>query len=315
MSFDELSNISDDLSVLENDEMIKIQIGDLNTGWLSRDDTFLERISPGNLNRFFRAEHLRKEIEIKNTLDEGIEFLNSKRYPKAVACFDKVLYFDENYSKALYSKSLALYAQGHFVNALRFYKKSKVEDLEYHRMLLEESFHERDNFPKIKRNIYAGDEAAVKGDFKSAVEFYTRALDDSSRFKNRILFKLLNKKAFSLIELERFDEALASFDVSVGVHENDPAYFGRGYCQYKLGFECAESLRRAVLIDKKRLLLKAGIFNELGFYKDGLESYNTFLDNHFAVDSDFKTAIKGKLAASDNLGLEIGDLEMILKEI
>lgn len=232
--------------------MVRIRFGEIETNWMSSNDAFMQRISVENLNRFYPLRHLQKEIQIRNVLDEGIGFLSRKKYAKAIECFDSVIWYDDKYSGALISKSHALYAQGHFVKALRFYRKSSVSDNDYYRMLLKESAGERDNFPRIKRNIYAGDEASSRGEYEKALDFYEKALVNPSKFKNRILFKLLNKKAFVLCELSRFDEALASFDASLGVRKNDTAYFGRGYCQYVLGMDCIESLDMAHKIDKNR---------------------------------------------------------------
>lgn len=304
MSFNELSDDFDNLAIFEKGDRVKIQFGDLKTNWIGRNDSFLERISPENLNEFFLKSHLQKEIEMKNVLDEGISFLDSKKYAKAIACFDEVLYYDSNYSEALASKSHALCGQGHFVKALRYFKRADVEDDEYYRLLLAESSKERDGFPKIKRNIYAGDEAAFRRDFERAVGFYDRALEDSSRFKDRILFKLLNKKAFALVELGRIGEALASFDVSIRVHENDMAYFGHGYCRHELGLDCVDSLSRARRIDKKFLLKKALILNEIDSFEDALECFDEFLANHFTLDDDFSIALQGKVAALDGLSLD-----------
>lgn len=315
MSFNELLDICDEITILENEDKVIIQLGDFKTNWISRNDSFLNRISPENLNQFFLAEHLKKEIEIKNILDDGIGFLNSQKYPKAIDCFDDVLYYDSNYSQALVNKSHALYGQGHFVKALRFFKRSDVEDNDYYKLLLAESSKERDNFPKIKRNIYAGDEAAYKGEFEKAVDFYERALVDPSKFKDKILFKLLNKKAFVLIELKRFDEALASFDVSLRVHENDLAHFGMGYCQHKLGLDCIDSLNKAIDIDKKYLLIKACILNELKCFEDALKCFDEFLANHFILDDDFILALRGKVTALEGLSLDSSHEKEILIQI
>lgn len=315
MSLKELFDISDDLEILENDDMIKITFGDLKTGWISRSDSFLKRIGPENLNEFFPLKHLRKEMEIKNVLDDGIDFLNHEKYARAIACFDKVICYDDAYPEALFNKSRALYGQGHFVKALRFFRKSNVEDNDYYRLLLKKSSEERDSFPKIKRNIYAGDEAASKGELQKAVEFYDKALLNPSKFKDKILFKLLNKKAFALIRLGRFDEASASFEVSLGVHENDAAFFGLGYCRHKLGLDCADSLKKAVSINKKYLLVKAEIFEELECHDEALKCFDEFLASHFSVDDDFTRALKGKADALDALDMDSSHEKEILSRI
>ncbi len=297
-------NLPDALSVMKSNGMVRFKFDGLKTNWMDEDDPFIQRICCDRLNRFYLTQHLTREIEIKNVLDEGFDHLARERYGKAIGCFDEVISYDDNYARALIGKSHALYGQGHFVKALRFYKKSGCLDKDYHRLLLEMSSSERDSFPVIKRNIYAGDEAASKGDFEEALLFYDRALVNPSKFKNKILYKLLNKKAVALFKLERFDEALASFDVSLRVHENDLAYFGRGYCQYRLNLDCHASLKAAKKIGKRYLLIKAEIFDDLGFYEDSLQSVNEFFTNHFALDDDFAHALSIKVNGLENMGLD-----------
>lgn len=311
----EILNLPPQVAISESGDLIRIELGDLRTNWISADDPFIERIRPDRLNRYFLCRHLAREIEMKNVLDNGADLLDLKSYAKAISQLDRVIYYDGGYSEALILKSHALYHQGHFVKALRFYKKSHVEDRDYYRLLLEKSSKERDSFPKIKKNIYAGDEAASKGDYERAIEFYDRALENPSKFKKKILFKLLNKKASCLIKLERFDEALASFDVSLRVHENDFAHFGKAYSQYRLGIDCLNELKRAESIDKGCLLIKANILNEFSQYGDALDAFNAFLDNHFAIDSDFVSAIEGKVTALDSLGLNSADLKAVLNDL
>lgn len=315
MTPEELSQICEDLTVLENDGRVRIALGTVSTGWVSLDDSFFERIHPEKLNPFFLKEHLLKEIEIKNVLDEGIDFLNSERYSRAIDCFDDVLYYDSRYCDALIGKSHALCGQGHFVKALRFFKMSDSHDGDYYKLLLAESSAERDAFPKIKRNIYAGDEAASRGEFEKALGFYERALSDPSKFKNSIFFKLLNKKASAFVKLKRFDEALESFDLSIDVHENDSAYFGRGYCRHELGLDCADSLRHAVLISKRHLLMKADIFNDVNCFDDALKCYDEFLTVHFTLDGDFARAIEGKIVALDGMSLDSSREREIFSQI
>ena len=311
----EILNLPPQVTVAKSGDLIRIEFGDLRTNWISADDPFIERIRPGRLNRYFLCKHLAREIEMKNVLDNAANLFDLKSYAKAISELDRVIYYDGGYSEAIILKSHALYFQGHFVKALRFYKKSHVEDRDYYRLLLEKSSRERDSFPKIKKNIYAGDEAAAKGDYEGAIGFYDRALENPSKFKDKILFKLLNKKALSLTKLNRFDEALSSFDASLRVHENDFAHFGKAYSQYSLGMDCISNLKRAKNIDKKCLIIKANILNEFGLYEDALDAFNVFLNNHFTIDRDFKSAIEGKAASMDNLGLDFDDLKVVLNDL
>ena len=125
-----------------------------------------------------------------------------------------------------------------------------------------------------------------------------------SKFKSKIIYKLLNKKGLVLVRLNRIDEALESFEASNQALDNGLAYFGIGYCRHSLGEDCADSLKKAEGIDKKYLLKKALIFNDIKLYDDALDAFNLFLHNHFRLDSGFKSAIEGKMIALDNLDLE-----------
>ena len=169
-----------------------------------------------------------KEIEIKNILDEGKKYLGSEKYSKAIECFDEAIFYDKNYAEALLFKSHALFGQNHFIKSLRFYKKTLkanayLKDIEYHKLLLAKSSEERDNFPKIKRHIYNGDEHFARGDFKRAVVSYDKALANPSKFNSKILYKLLNKKGTALFKLKRFDESFECFNESLKVRPSDYA--------------------------------------------------------------------------------------------
>ena len=139
-----------------------------------------------------------------------MDFLKNESHQKAIECLDEVLYYDFQYGQALILKSRVLFGQGHFVKSLRHYRKavrtdSGLKDVEYHKLLLKKSSKERDNFPKIKRDIYASDEHFAKGEFEMALDSYERALANPTKFKTKILSKLLNKKASSLVKLDRID--------------------------------------------------------------------------------------------------------------
>ena len=171
---------------------VKVSLDNISTNWLDKNDSFLKRIDKDNLNKVFLNEHIKKEIEIKNTLDCGINLLKHEKYTKAILKFDEVLFYDDNYGVALINKSYALRAQKHFVKSLRYYKKavnasSDLKDVEYYKMLIGEASRERDEFPKIKRNIYAGDEYFTKGEFTQAVKSYDRHLKIHQNLEKKFL--------------------------------------------------------------------------------------------------------------------------------
>lgn len=289
---------------IESADKIRFQLDGISTGWMNRDDSFVERIDDDRINPDFQKMHLIKEIQIKNRLDEGISFLNAKKYPKAIECFDEVIYYDSNYAEALLFKSKALRCQGHFIKALRYYKKavkadSSFKDIEYHKSLQRQANDERSNFPKIKSDIYAGDEYFARGEFANALESYNRALSDHSRFKEKILFKLLNKKATTLFKLGLFEESLSCFSKSLEANPNDYAIFGIGKCRYELGLEIADEFKKPLKITKQQSLNQIEILNDLGFYKESLLICSEILENHFVLDELYFSLVDCKKKASN----------------
>lgn len=303
-----LLNIPDDLITFEDDDKtvydfnltifrdgdkIRFCAGEDATSLMASDDRFIERIQFENLNPDFLEKHLAKEIEIKNALDEGADLLKNNDFSKAIEMFDMVFYYDSEYGEALLLKSKALFGQGHFVKSLRHYKRavksdSRLNDVEYHKLLLAKSSEERDNFPKIKRNIYAGDEYYARGEFKRALESYDKALANPSNFKNKILSRLLNKKATALVKLDMIDDAVEVFKKSVSVKPNDYAVFYLGIYDYDSSFD---AFRRHLNITKRQLLMKAEKLSECGEDDLALECLDEFFDNHYRVDEDYRKAL------------------------
>lgn len=293
-----------------NDDRIRFECEGYFTDWMSKSNPFVKRIDEANLNRNCPRKHLLKEFEIKILLDEGVGYLNSKNFLKAVECFDDVLFYESQYGEALLYKSHALFGQRHYVKALRFYKRainlsSDLRDTEYHKLLLAKSNSERDNFPPFKKNINAGDEHFSSGNYEKALESYKKALANPSKQKEKILFKLLNKTATTYLKLNDFENALDYFNESLNQLNNDYAWFGKGYCEYELGLDGAgESLRHAVEIKKDQLLEKGLILNELGLYDEAFKTFDFLLKNHFRQDDMYIKALNGRNLSMRELGID-----------
>lgn len=301
-------NIPDMLACEVHDGKVKFSIDDISTNWMKADDSFTIRVNKDNINPACPIKHLKKEIGIKNTLDEGVFFLKSGKYPKAIICFDEVLFYDPEYGDALLYKSHALRAQKHFVKALRYYKRSvnadeSLKDIEYHKTLMKEANDERSNFPKLKVNIYNGDEHFAKGEFEKAVESYNRALVNPSKFKDKILSKLLNKKATAFVKMDDYQNALDSFKKSLEVEVNDYAVFGRGVCEFKLNQDINEKFKTRLNITKRQMLKQAIILNELGEYEKSLKITDHLSKNHYRADDFYKKLNKARKSALDELKL------------
>ena len=123
-----------------------------------------------------------------------------------------------------------------------------------------------------------------------------------SKLKEKIHFKLLNKKASTLLKLNDFESALMCFNESLNALNNDYAWYGKGLCEYELGLEGAcESLGRAVKLTKAQLLEKGLILNELGCFENALETFEFLLENHFREDETYIKALNGRNLAAKNL--------------
>lgn len=288
-----LLNIPDELAYEIREGKVRFSINDISTNWMDRNDSFTERIDIDNLNPKRLTEHLVKEIKIKNALDEAVSYLDNEKYSKAIEKLDDVLYYDPIYAEALMIKSHALFGQKHFVKSLRHYKRAvksdeSLKDNDYYRLLLKSANDERSNFPKLKLNIYAGDEYFAKEEYEKAVESYDRALVNPSKFKEKILSKLLNKKGSALMKLGRYDEAYECFKKS----NNDFSYFAQGICEHNLGLEINDEFKLLLNIDKKYQLKQAIILDEMGFHEESMIICNHLYENHFKCD-DFYTQLTG----------------------
>ena len=297
-------NAETDLNFETLDDKVRFTINGLATSWIDSDDSFLERIRFENLNPDFLDEHLMKEIEIRNLIDEAIVHLKRKRYPKAIQCLDEAIYYDGEYAVAILNKSYALEGQGHFVKALRHYRKAvrcdeTLKDNEYYKNLVRKANDERSDFPKIKRNIYAGDEHFTKGEYEKAVESYGRALEDTSKFKDKILSKLLNKKATALLKLDDYDNAMDCFRQSLNAGTSDYAHYGIGICEYNMGLDVSDEFRRLLKVTKKQSLKQAMILNKLGFHLEALKICDFLVKNHFKCDEYYFSLMDLRKSAAD----------------
>ena len=280
--------------VIEN--KVRFSLDGESTGWMDRDDPFIRRIDEDSLNHDLLAEHIKKEILIKNTLDEAIRLFGLAKYPKAIEMMDEVLFYDPKYGVALLNKSYCLRAQKHFVKAFRYYMcavrtDGSLEDVEYYKALGGEANNEISGFPKLKLSISTGDEYFAFGDFESAIEIYDRALQDNSRFKQKILPKLLNKKATAYLKLEDYDNALICFTESLDAGKSDYAIFGEGICAHRLNLEVNPEFRQCLKISKRQMLCQATALRDMGYADDSLRILDFLRRNHFKEDDLYRKIV------------------------
>lgn len=307
-------------TVFEFKDKVRFQVDDIKTSWMGIDDFFIARIQFERLNRCFLEKHLRREIEIRNVIDEGISYLEAERYPKAIKCFDEAICYDDAYAEALLLKSRALFKQSHYVKALRHYRKAvmvdnNLRDVDYHKLLLKKSNEERDNFPPIKRNIYAGDEHFARGEYEDAFESYDKALSSPSSFKSKIISKLLNKKASTLIKLKRYGDALDCFNESLNVKDTDCARFGSGLCRYHLGLELNDSFLGELKIPRRLKLKRALILDDIKMHDESIKCIDDMMKSHFFVDDLYLTALSQKITILNGLNLDASACEKVFKTL
>lgn len=75
-------NVPNELEYEVLNDKVRFSIGELSTNWMGEDDSFVERIETDKLNNEFLLQHLSCEIEIRNTLNEGIALLKLKNTPR-----------------------------------------------------------------------------------------------------------------------------------------------------------------------------------------------------------------------------------------
>lgn len=315
-----ISNVPEEISYEIKANKVRFILNGFSTNWMGEDDLFIKRIDRDNLNTIFLTQHLAKEIEIKNVLDEGIGFLKSDKYSKAIENLDEVLFYDPEHGEALINKSFSLRGQKHFVKALRHYKlavkcEGSLEDIEYYKSLLKQANDERADFPKLKSNIYTGDEHFSKGDYESAVDSYNRALSNPSKFKDKILSKLLNKKATALLKLNKYDEALACFKESQIAGANDYASFGQGLCEHELDLQLNDEFKNKLNITKKQMLKQAKILNESGYFVESLIICDYLCRNHFKIDDFYMKLLNVRRYAMNALDMDLTKIDAIINQI
>tara|TARA_B110000211_G_scaffold225123_1_gene276929 strand:+ start:479 stop:1357 length:879 start_codon:yes stop_codon:yes gene_type:complete len=117
--------------------------------------------------------------------EEGKLYGKSAQYEEAIRYFDLSIEEDSNFYKAYRGKGLALYKQGRYPEALECF--NQVIEI----------------FPNNKSYIHKGIVLDALGDYLGAIKLYDKAI----QINNKDYLAYLNK-AYSLINLRRYDEAL-----------------------------------------------------------------------------------------------------------
>lgn len=309
-----------DLTIFKKENKLRFSACGKSTSWMSFSDFFVRRIQFEKLNPCFRKEHVLMEIEIRNLLDEAYLFFEKENYKNAADILDEILYYDSEYGEAVYLKSKVFHAQKHFVKSLRQYEKAvKIEeslkDDSYHMLLLKNSSAERDAFPAFKRQIYTGDEHFRNGEYENAVKCYDMALANHGQFTDRILSKLLSKKATALFKLKDYERAYFYFNKSVKIRENDRAYFHMGIIEYFLNKPLSDRFKGPLRISKNQLIKKAGILNDVGEFELALECLDEYFEGQYLINDRYLLGLNLKLGILKTLGKSFDEVESQIRTI
>jgi hypothetical protein len=76
------------LTVITLNDRVKFSIGDVETSFMDVNDRFIDRIQFEKLNSCFLAEHIEKEIEIKNLLDDAKAYTDMRKALQEMAVPD-----------------------------------------------------------------------------------------------------------------------------------------------------------------------------------------------------------------------------------
>ena len=138
-------------------------------------------------------------------LEEGLRYLETKEYHKAIKCFDKALQIDPKNAAVLNEKGYALNELGNLLEAIKCYDKALQID------------------PK---NIFAyrgkGDALRRSRWPKEAIKCFDKAIEIDP--KNAAV---LNEKGTALLDLKEYEEAIECFDKAIEIEkrtEKRPIY-------------------------------------------------------------------------------------------
>lgn len=136
-------------------------------------------------------------------------------------------------------------------------------------------------FPEANRFHILGYEARKKGEFKTAVMYYTKALEIHDRF-----FKAYFNRGFAYDKLEEYDKAIEDYTKALEIEPNNAfGYYNRGISLDKMKeYDAAiDNFSKAISLDSKR----ADFYHNRGFaYRKKKEIDKAIKDYSKAVELD-----------------------------
>jgi tetratricopeptide (TPR) repeat protein len=251
---------------------------------------------------------------------QGIDYLTSQNYNKAIECFDKALEIDSKYVPALIDKGIALLNLERYEDAIECYDKA----IEIEPKNAYARFNKGNTLSNLKRYEDAikyfdqaleidpkdADTLTAKGSALYHLAKYEEALqcvDKALEIEPKLAGALIGKTVV-LYHLKRYKEALQCVDKALEIEPKlARALIGKGLVYYGLTKyeEAMKYFDKALEIDPNEpnaWLDKGVIFENLGRYEEAIKCYNTFLKVKETDDDAYFYRGQSKCAAEDYTG-------------
>ncbi len=224
----------------------------------------------------------------------GTEFLENNKYQDAVDQFSKAIGADPDYEKAYLARAEAYEALSEYPKAAEDYEKLTIFD------------------PKEEEYFYKGAEMSYKlKDYKAALLKLDKALD-----LKRFYIEAMQLRVLTLIELERYSEALDQSKDALRFKESDINYYNHGRINELLGVmnEARDAYENA--LKKNKNFLEAYVaLADLERREHSLNEALETIDQALAINKNYVNAYRVRSAVyADRLNYSqaINDVSTIL---
>lgn len=146
-------------------------------------------------------------------------------------------------------------------------------------------------------------------DYESAIRFYDQALASNTTMleKTDALLYLYQGKAYALIQLEDYSEAVATLDAGLVFYPNDAMLWNnKGYALYRLGKtqDALVSYDKSVFFDSNYTVAhinRGDVLSQMGRYTEAVEAYTRANETdpfNIAASDGLEAARKGEAASN-----------------
>jgi tetratricopeptide (TPR) repeat protein len=161
-----------------------------------------------------------------------------------------------------------------------------------------------------------GQQSVILGDFTNAISYYDKALAENQTMliKTDAILYLYQGKAYSLIQLEKYNDAITTADKGLALYPKDAMLWNnRGYALYRLGKtqEALASYNSAISHDgnyTNAYINKGNVLSDMGKYSEAVAAYK----QANATDPFNIAAFDGLEAAKKNEGASSQTTTIIL---